>query len=116
MHCLRVVVVFLASLSLLGCVTTQPLSTNPAQLAQDLQAGDRVELVTKSGQRLDFKVERIDSQGLHGGGNDIAFTDIENVSRKKVDAKTTSLIVLGVAAVVGIAAAAGGGGSGGGGY
>jgi len=112
MHKFRVLVAIISSLALLGCMTTQPLATNPAQLAQEIKTGDRVEVVTKSGQRLDFKVERVDEQGLHGSGHDVAYTDIENINRKKVDAGTTSLIVLGIAAVVGLAAAAGGGGGG----
>jgi hypothetical protein len=112
MRSLRFLVVMLSSLALLGCMTTQPLTTNPAQLAQDVKPGDRVELVTKAGQRLDFKVERVDDQGLHGSGHDVGYTDIETINRKKVNAGTTSLIVLGIAAVVGLAAAAGGGGGG----
>lgn len=112
----RILVMIVSSLALLGCMTTQPLGTNPAQLARELAPGDRVELVTKAGKRLDFKVERVDEQGVHGGGHAVSYTDIESIDRKKVDAKTTSLVVLGVAAVVGLAAAAGGGGGSGSGY
>jgi hypothetical protein len=112
MRFVRVLVAIVSSLSLLGCMTVQPLATNPAQLAQEIKPGDRIEVTTKSGQRLGFKVERVDEQGLHGSGHDVGYTDIESIHRRKVDAGRTSLIVLGIAAVVGIAAASGGGGGG----
>ena len=110
----QVVIIMYSCFAVLGCMTTQPMSAERAQLSQTLHPKDRVEVVTKSGQTLKFKVEKIDDAGLHGAGQNVAFDDIESISREKIDAGRTSLIALGVAAVA--AVAAGGGGGGGSGY
>ena len=75
-----------------------------------LHPHDRVEVVTRAGQTLKFKVETIDDAGLHGAGQNVAFDDIESISREKIDAGRTSLIALGVAAVAALAVGGGGGG------
>src|SRR5262245_29783937 len=108
----HVFVVACSSLSMLGCMTTQSLTAEPTQLSQTLHPKDRVEVVTKSGQTLKFKVETIDAAGLHGAGQNVAFNDIESISREKIDAGRTTLVALGVAAVAAVAAAGGGGGGG----
>ncbi len=100
-------------LSMVGCTTIQPLTVNASQLAQSLKPGDRVELVTASGQQLQFKIDNVDATGLQGGGQRVAYEDIQSISRKQVDTKKTALVVLGVVAAGALAAAAGGGGSGG---
>ncbi|HKE46092.1 MAG TPA: hypothetical protein VKB41_16275 [Steroidobacteraceae bacterium] len=97
-------------LAMLGCMTTQPLTAEPRQLSQTVHPKDRVEVVTKSGQTLNFKVETIDAAGLHGAGQNVAFDDIQSISRKKVDAGRTTLLAVGVAAVAAVAASGGGGG------
>jgi nanoRNase/pAp phosphatase (c-di-AMP/oligoRNAs hydrolase) len=95
---------------MLGCMTTQPLTAEPAQLSQSLHPKDRVQVVTKSGQTLKFKVQTIDAAGLHGAGQDVAFNDIESISREKIDAGRTTLLAVGIAAVAAVAASGGGGG------
>ncbi len=97
-------------LAMLGCMTTQPLPAERTQLSQTLHPNDRVEIVTKGGEHLKFKVERIDENGLQGAGRNVAYDDIESISLQRIDAGRTTLIALGVAAVA--AAAAGGGGGG----
>jgi hypothetical protein len=101
-----------SSLAMLGCMTTQPIPAERAQLSQTLHPIDRVEVVTKSGQTLKFKLEKIDDAGLHGAGQNVAFDDIESISREKIDAGRTTLVALGVAAVAAVAAGGGGGGGG----
>jgi hypothetical protein len=103
-------VVVCSSLAMLGCMTTQPMPAERTQLSQTLHPSDRVEVVTKGGQTLKFKVEKIDDTGLHGAGQNVAFDDIESISREKIDAGRTTLIALGVAAVAAVAASGGGGG------
>ena len=103
-------------LSMVGCTTIQPLTVNASQLSQSLKPGDQVELVTASGQQLQFKIDNVDATGLQGGGQRVAYEDIRSISRKQVDTKKTALVVLGVVAAGALAAAAGGGGSGGSGY
>lgn len=107
-------IIVYACFAMLGCMTTQPLSANRTQLSQTLHPNDRVEIVTTGGQRLKFKVEKIDEEGLHGAGQTVAYDDIQSISREKISAGRTTLIALGIAAVA--AVAAGGGGGGGSGY
>ena len=104
-------------LSMVGCTTIQPLTVNPSQLSSTLKRGDKVEVVTSGGQQLSFKIDTVDATGLQGGGQRVAYNDIQSISRKEIDAKRTTLVVLGVVAAGALAAAAGGGGgSGGNGY
>ena len=105
----------LVVLSMVGCTTIQPLSVNGAELSRTLKKGDKVELTTSKGQQLNFKVDSVDETGLQGGGQRIAFNDIQSISRKEVDTKNTTFVVLGILAAGALAAAAGGGGGGGGG-
>jgi hypothetical protein len=102
-------------LSMVGCTTIQPLTVDPSHLSGALKPGDQVEVMTSSGQQLKFKVDNVDASGLQGGGQRIAYNDIQSISRKQVDTQRTLWVVLGVVAAGAVAAAAGGGGGGGGG-
>jgi hypothetical protein len=99
-----------------ACMTTKPLNaSDPAQLRADLKRGDRVELVTRSGQQLKFVIESVDDDGLRGAGQSVAYGDIRSIDRTQIDMMRTGLIALGVVAA-GALAAGGGGGGGGSGY
>ena len=100
------------ALSMAACTTVQPLTANGSQLATALKPGDQVEITTSRGQQLQFKVENVDATGVQGGGQRIAYEDIQSISRKQMDTKRTTMVVLGVLAAGAIAAAAGGGGGG----
>ena len=100
------------ALSMLGCTTIQPLTANGSQLATTLKAGDQVEITTNNGQQLKFKVDTVDANGVQGGGQRVAYNDIQSISRKQMDSQKTLWVVLGVVAAGALAAAAGGGGGG----
>lgn len=104
----------LVVLSMVGCTTIQPLTASPSQLSSTLKRGDQVEIMTSSGKQLKFKVDSVDANGVQGGGQTVAYNDIQSINRKEVDTSKTLWVVLGVVAVGAIAAAAGGGGGGGG--
>jgi hypothetical protein len=108
----QVFIVAYTCLAMLGCMTAQPLSAERTQLSQTLHPNDRVEVVTTGGQRLKFKVEKIDENGLHGAGQNVAYDDIQSISREKIAAGRTALVALGIAAVGALAAGGGGGSSG----
>lgn len=114
MRTMRTMIAALVGLALAGCMTTQPLAVDAKHLSAELEPGDRVEIVTKGGQQLQFAVESVDGQGVRGAGQQVAFGDIQSISRSQLNVGRTALIVLGAAAV--IAAVAGGGGGGGSGY
>lgn len=101
------------SIAMVGCTVLQPLTASPATLRHELKEGDRVEITTSAGQQLRFTVQTVDDQGIHGGNQNIAFNDIQSVSRRQIAGGRTALLVLGIVAAG--AAAAGGGGGGGGG-
>lgn len=98
------------SLAMTGCMTLQPLPVDSKHLSSALNAGDKVEVVTTKGQQLEFAVEKIDEQGVHGGGQHVAYGDIRSISRKQISAGRTALVVLGVVAAGALAAGGGGGG------
>lgn len=102
------------ALSMLGCTTIQPLTANGSQLASAVKPGDKVEITTTRGQRLNFKVDSVGASSLHGGGQTVAYNDIQSINRKELDSQKTLWVVLGVVAAGALAAAAGGGGSSGG--
>ena len=95
-----------------ACTTLQPLSNDAASLQQSLHPGDQVELTTADGQDLRFKLAAVDASGLHGGGHDVAYTDIRSIDRRETSGGRTALLVLGVIAVGAAAAAEGGMGGG----
>lgn len=77
--------------TLLACTSMQPLSTDPSQLREALKLGDEVEISTVSGQQLRFALERIDDSGLHGGGQNVSYSDIRSINRKQIlSAKSSS--------------------------
>jgi hypothetical protein len=101
-------------LSMVGCTTVQPLTATRSNLASTLKPGDRVELVTSSGEQLNLKIDSVDADSLQAAGKRIAFSDIQSINRKETDTMKTAWIVIGVVAAGALAAAAGGGGGGGG--
>ena len=107
----------LVVLSMVGCTTVQPLTLDPSHLSSTLKPGDKVQVVKSNGEQLDLKLDNVTASSLQGGGQTIAYNDIQSISRKEVDTSKTMWVVLGVVAAGAIAAAAGGGGgSGGNGY
>lgn len=106
----------LVVVSMAGCTTIQPLTAEPSHLSSTLKRGDQVEIMTSSGKQLKFKVDSVDANGLQGGGQTVAYNDIQSIDRKQVDKTRTLWVVLGVVAAGAVAAAAGGGGGGGNGY
>lgn len=111
----RLIVVVCASLAMIGCTTVQPLSVDAGQLSRELAPGDRVELTTRGGERLQFALENVDEVGVRGDGRQIAYTEIESIGRRETSTGRTALVVLGVAAAI-AAVAAGGSSSSSGGY
>ena len=99
-------------LSMLGCTTITPLTANGSQLASTVKPGDQVEITTTRGQQLKFKVDNVDATSMSGGGQRVAYDDIQSISRKETDSSKTMWVVLGIVAAGAIAAAAGGGGGG----
>ena len=103
-----------AALAFSGCTTMQPLTIDSARLASTLKRGDDVQLVTKSGQEMQFAIDQIDANGVQGAGQTVAYNDIQSISRKQISVGRTALLALGVIGAGALAASGGGGGGGGG--
>jgi hypothetical protein len=108
--CVQLMTAMCASLAMTGCMTMKPMEVDPTQLRGTLKQGDQVQVVTSSGQELQFKIDSVDDTGLQGGGQRIAYNDVRSISRKQIDVAKTSLIALGVVAAGALAAGGGGGG------
>ncbi len=104
-----------SAMALLACTVMQSLTVDPAQLRSTLKRGDDVQVTTTSGQQLEFTVADVNEQGVSGDGQNVAYSNIHQISRKQNSPGRTTLLVLGAVAI-GAAASAGDGGSGGGGY
>jgi len=67
---LRGLAVSITLLCFTGCTTLQPLADfSPSTLRQEVEVGDRVQLVTLEGVAYDLTVTRVDADALHGHGD-----------------------------------------------
>ena len=90
--------VIAGSFALLACTVMQPLTTDAAQLRQQLKAGDKIVVSVIGGPHQEFTVESVDEQGIHGGGRTLAFSDIRSISRKEISVGRPALLVVAVVA------------------
>src|SRR6185503_17435480 len=97
-HVLQLVAICVC-LAMVGCTTMHPLALDSASLSKSLKRGDHVEVVTTKGQELQFAVDSVDAQGVQGGGQRVAYNDIQSISRKEVSAGRTALVAVGIIAV-----------------
>ena len=76
----------------------------PDNIASDIHEGDKVRIVTKDGRDLTFNVVSVTSQSVIGENEQvIGFSDVATLEKQEVSVtKTTGVIVLGLAAVLGI--------------
>ena len=87
----------LLTVLLAGCVT-QPVAPTAAAIAAEVKPGDRIRLVTRAGSEGEYRVVRVDSEGLvrtsppDGDGRmdpeqSIAFSDIRELTVTRPDKK-----------------------------
>ena len=110
---MRYFVLSLLLLHLSACTSMQAVRIQDVQQQGEhgpVQLGDRVELITKSGEKLDFAVTDITSEGIGGKFGFIPYEDIRNLSTPKPGRAEDGsygwlLALLGVAAAVALVAA-----------
>jgi hypothetical protein len=94
-----------------GCTTLQPVANTPGDLSQHfgdggvLKPGDRVIVTTTSGAKHQFRVSSVHDGAIYGDREPIPFSEIASVQRRETSATKTTLLVIGVLAVVGVIAA-----------
>jgi hypothetical protein len=89
---------------LLASCTSYKVVQIPENIESDIHEGDTVKIVTKDGRDLEFKVVSVTSEGVIGENQQvIRFSDVAKLEKREVSAiKTAGLIVLGLAALLGI--------------
>jgi hypothetical protein len=94
-----------------GCTTLRPIVNAPSDLSQHfndggvLKAGDRVVVTTTSGVKRQFRVSSVHDGAIYGDHEPIPFGEIASIQRRETSATKTTLLVVGILAVVGIVAA-----------
>ena len=89
---------------LLASCTPYTVVQIPDNIESEIHEGDTVKIVTKDGRDLEFKVVSVTLEGVIGENQQvIRFSDVAKLEKREVSAiKTAGLIVLGLAALLGI--------------
>ena len=82
-----------------GCATYVPAKQDKPFVEQ-VQVGDRVRVVTVDGDRREFIVTMVDTNGLYDEGVFIRFDEISDIEMRKIPAATVAMTVLGVILVL----------------
>jgi hypothetical protein len=86
-----------------GCTTTSKVpATSWSTLSTRIDPGDRVTITKSDGQEVKFKVTEVDSQGVTGAGQYVAYADMREVLLTEYDSGKTTEVVLGVAGGIAI--------------
>jgi len=92
------------SLALTSCTTVREVAVPGAsgQQVPDVQVGDRVVVLLKSGKSESFKVTSVGTAAIYGKHESIAYSDIQSLEIRKLNGKRTAWLGIGI--VVGLAA------------
>ncbi|MGB7930669.1 MAG: hypothetical protein WCH04_00330 [Gammaproteobacteria bacterium] len=92
-----------------GCTSLRPLPDERNVLEQVVKPGDKVHVITRDGQEMEFLVKQIANERIEGPRQGVAMDDIAKIERREFSVwKTATLIVLLIfAAAGGIGAPAG---------
>ncbi|TKB56604.1 hypothetical protein [Ferrimonas aestuarii] len=92
-----------------GCTSTRQIDSSQVEyssIAQVVEVGDEIEVVTLTGEQLTLVVDALDEHSLSGSGTQIEFADIAEIKKEEVSVfKTTALVVgtsLGALAIYGM--------------
>ena len=115
--CKRALALLTASIFLAtGCASLQSVPMSQGG-RPDVQVGESVVVTTRDGAQHKFKVSAVDNDALRGGGERIAYADMQSLEVRRSDGlhmnKTAMIIGAVVLGAVAIGAASGGGGGGG---
>jgi hypothetical protein len=79
-----------------GCVTLRPVNIAESSGRSAIAKGDTLVINTHSGETHTFKVVDITADGLHGEQISIPYSDMRLVQIRRIDAKKTFWITVGV--------------------
>ncbi len=75
-----------------GCTTLTKLDNSPSSLTSKLQEGDKVQIDTKDGRSIEFKVKDITGTSISGENVKVLLDDVDTIKRKKVDGAKTAIV------------------------
>lgn len=103
MLCRVVAVVICLSLAT-GCTTLHPVvPAEPRNVLAEIKPGDRVRVITRQGQEVEFFVKEATEQQLVGESERVAITDLTSIERRDFSVGKT-MIFIGAAATVALVA------------
>jgi hypothetical protein len=95
-----------------GCTTLHPIANVPTDLSQHfsdggaLHTGDRVIITTLAGTKHELRVRSVRDGVIYGDQDLVPFSEVASIDRRDFSpAKTTTLVVVVVGFVAGLAAA-----------
>ncbi|MCH7821878.1 MAG: hypothetical protein IIA07_07670 [Proteobacteria bacterium] len=110
----KLIIVLIAAVSLIGCTSMRPMSTQETDLRAQLEMGDHLVVFENTGRIVDMTLTEIDGDILRGrltdGSMGPTHIDIENIEKIEVEkisgVKTTLAVVGGIIVIVPLAALA----------
>lgn len=81
---------------LIGCTKLTRLDPNAGPLEQRLQAGDKVEVLTRDGRHMAFEIVSVDDELISGSAQSVRIVDVAELRRedpKYVDPVRTAMVV-----------------------
>ncbi len=87
-----------------ACSTLRPLPRDSGSLAEALEPGDRVHLITRDGQDLEFDLKAVSEGKIVGEHQEVAVADLARIEKKEIHPWKTAGLGLGILA--GVVAAA----------
>ncbi|MBT8100741.1 MAG: hypothetical protein KJO82_13380 [Gammaproteobacteria bacterium] len=80
-----------------ACTSMRPIvATDATMWHEQLSAGDEVHVRRNDGSEVLFTIEALDDEGISGGGFDVAYTDIAELSVKQVSAPRSTALGVGI--------------------
>lgn len=80
-----------------GCTSLRPLPVQKDALEQTVKPGDKVHVITRDGQEMEFKVTRISNALIEGTEQGVAMGDIAKIERREISVWKTAAIIVFVA-------------------
>jgi|GEM_PF-6740004 len=95
---LRCWLVIVGCISLIACTSLSPIELGRA--SEQLNVGDKVEIVTKKGEKSSFTVDHISAEGISGQGYSLAYTDIKTLHKVNFNDTRTGLLTFGIIGIL----------------
>lgn len=98
----KLIIVLIAAVSLIGCTSMRPMSTQETDLSAQLDMGDHLVVFENTGRIVDMTLTEIDGDILRGrltdgsiGPVSVEIANIEKIEVEKISGVKTTLAVVG---------------------